>query len=525
MIQTSGLGLIFVAALLASLCATPLVIRIALQNALVDLPGERRVHTLPVPRLGGVAVFLATLVGMGLALAGGWVQEGINASLILGIVLGGGILFVTGLLDDVRTLSPRGKLAGQLLAATVVYALGFRIEMLSIWPSLDFSVGWLSLPLTLLWVVGVTNAFNLIDGLDGLATGIAIVALGTTLTTALMMGRADVAATSAALLGALIGFLVFNFNPARIFLGDSGSLFVGFMLATLSVHGSTKSSTAVLAIVPLLALSLPIVDTFLAMARRWLRGVEFSKADGRHIHHQLLALGLTHRTTVVVLYVVSAALASVGMLAVFAPPERVVVVTAVGGGISLVLLLLGLRGLDYHEFTEARAVIAVAPAKFRRVIRDRIHARDVARALRTAGTLTEVNAVLEDNADVFGFAQMQVRSPEGVPGILATQPERELWWLVRPLNGRAHGDAALALVIWCGREAGASRPFGVERVASILAPALTEWIAERHPVRLPEAWTELARAEVVRAEVLRGEILRAEVLRAEVAGQAVEVTA
>jgi UDP-GlcNAc:undecaprenyl-phosphate/decaprenyl-phosphate GlcNAc-1-phosphate transferase len=483
MIQISNLGLIFVAALLTSLCATPLVIRVALQNSLLDRPGERRVHTQPVPRLGGVAVFVATLVGLGLAVALGWMRDGINAPLVVGLVLGGGILFVTGLVDDVRTLSPRGKLVGQLLAAGVVYALGFRIELLSIWPSTDYSVGWLSLPLTLLWIVGVTNAFNLIDGLDGLATGIAIVALGTTLMMALMMGQADVAITAVALLGALVGFLVFNFNPARIFLGDSGSLFVGFMLATLSVHGSTKASTAVLAIVPLLALFLPLADTFLAMARRWLRGVAMSSPDGRHIHHRLLDLGLTHRTTVVVLYVVAAALAAVGMLAVASPPERVVVITAAGGGLSLILLLVGLRGLDYHEFAEARAVIAVAPAKFRRVIRDRIHARDVARIISTAETLAVVNAILEDNAAIFGFARLEVRPAEGVSGLIPGAIDHDLWWIVRPLAPRVGGQAPLALVIWCGHGAGANRPFGVERVASILAPVLSKWIAARHPAR------------------------------------------
>lgn len=491
----------FIAALVASVAVTPSVIRLANRNGWYDQPGGRRIHKRPVPRLGGIAVFAATLAGF-LAAAGlGWRVAEHHWEFLAGILVGGAVLFTTGVVDDLRGLRPRTKLLAQLVAAGLVYAMGFRIEMLSFWPTADFSVGWLSLPLTLLWVVGVTNAFNLIDGLDGLATGIAIVALSTTLAAALMMGRADVAITAAALLGSLAGFLAYNFNPARIFLGDSGSLFVGFMLAVLSVHGSTKSSTAVLAIVPLLALGLPLADTGLAMARRWLRGVAFSSADGRHIHHRLLAAGLTQRRSVLVLYVVSAALAAVGILVVLSPPEGLLFVTAAGGLLCLVLLLVGLRGLDYHEFAEAGAVLAVAPAKFRRVIRDRIHARDVAQVLRQAETLKVVNAILGDNAETFGFAHMEVRSSYGVSSILPGRGEQDVWWVVRPLARPLVGEAPLALVIWCGRDFGGSRPFGVERVAAILVPALVTWLTEKQLVAVSLPQVELPQVEFRRGEV------------------------
>src|SRR5690606_28021343 len=167
---------------------------------------------------------------------------------------------------------------------------------------MGIDLGWMALPVTLLWIVGVTNAFNLIDGLDGLATGIALVALGTTAIAAVLLGNPEVLVVCLALTGALIGFLRYNFNPARIFLGDSGSLFIGFLLAVLSVHGSMKSATAVLILVPLSALALPLLDTFLAIGRRRLRGGPLSRADSRHIHHPLLAIEFTHRTSVILLY-------------------------------------------------------------------------------------------------------------------------------------------------------------------------------------------------------------------------------
>lgn len=495
MLQQYLLGVAFLAALLASIAVTPSVIRLANRNGWYDQPGGRRIHKRPVPRLGGLAVFAATLAGFIAAAGLGWRVAEHHREFLVGILVGGAVLFTTGVVDDLRGLRPRTKLLAQMVAAGLVYAMGFRIEMLSFWPTSDFSVGWLSLPLTLLWVVGVTNAFNLIDGLDGLATGIAIVALSTTLAAALMMGRADVAITAAALLGSLVGFLAYNFNPARIFLGDSGSLFVGFMLAVLSVHGSTKSSTAVLAIVPLLALGLPLADTGLAMARRWLRGAAFSSADGRHIHHRLLATGLTQRRSVLVLYVVSAALASIGVLAVVTPPEKVLFVTAAGSVLCLVLLLAGMRGLDYHEFAEAGAVLSVAPAKFRRVIRDRIHARDVAQVLSQAESLKALNAILGDNAETFGFAHMQVRSSAGVSSVLPGRGEHDVWWVVRPLARPCQGEAPLALVIWCGREFGGSRPFGVERVAAILVPALVTWLTEKHLIAAAVPQVAIRRVE------------------------------
>lgn len=471
----------FVASALAGVLITPLVIRLAVAWEMFDAPpGGRRVHTEPLPRVGGVAVFAAMGLGVlvaGLASLGGGVPLRGSPSFFFGVLFGGGIVFAAGLVDDLRGLKPSSKLVAQLAAAAVVYLHGFQIEAISLGPEMEFALGWASLPLTLLWIVGVTNAFNLIDGLDGLAAGIALVALATTLTVALALSNAEVVVVCVALLGALLGFLRYNFNPARIFLGDSGSLFIGFMLAVLSVHGSMKSATAVLVIVPLFALGVPILDTSLAILRRWLRGVPLSAADGRHVHHRLLALGMTHRHAVIVLHITAAVLAVLGLSLVFAPPPAILSVAAVGGGIVLLLLLYALRRLQYHEFLEAGSVLASGVVRVRRIIRDQIYAQDVAQIIRQATTMREILAVLEDNASTFGFLHMEVceeTSTSTRPLVLFNGHAARAWKLdypVAPHDFSGSGDFVLR--IWCNPRAG-SHLYGAERVAQVLAPVIED---------------------------------------------------
>jgi UDP-GlcNAc:undecaprenyl-phosphate GlcNAc-1-phosphate transferase len=421
--------------------------------------------------LGLTVMLLSGVVGPRL-----WIEQ---RNFFSGVLLGGGIVFLTGLWDDLRGLPPIAKLIAQGAAAAVAFGLGLRVEVLSLGPTMDLPLGWVSLPLTILWVVGVTNAFNLIDGLDGLATGIALVALSTTLVVALLLGNLEVVVVCLALIGALLGFLPYNFNPARIFLGDSGSLFVGFMLAILSVHGSLKSATAVLVIVPLFALALPLLDTLLAIARRWLRGVPLSGADARHIHHQLLAVGFTHRRAVVVLYVAAIALATLGVSLAFAPPAAVLGIAIVGGGLSGALFLFGTRHLAYHEFTEAGAVLGSGVLRVRRVIRDQIHAQDVAQLIRQAQTLDDMTAVLDANVSRFGFLGMEVcrEMSRGRHIALLNGDTAQAWKLDFPVTPRrAADDDPYVLRIWCG--AGDScRPYGAERVVRILAPTIESWFA------------------------------------------------
>ncbi len=485
------LAVVFAAATLASVVLTPLLVRAADGLQIYDAPDSgRRVHTRPVPRIGGIAVFAATVLGLSaraLMRERGVPLSADEWNFFFGVVLGGAILFVAGLVDDVRGLRPVAKMVAQVAAASVVYAFGLRVEVLSVGSTSQVALGWFAFPLTIVWVVGVTNAFNLIDGLDGLAIGVALVALGTTLVVAMSLGNKDVVVVCVALIGALLGFLFYNFNPARIFLGDSGSQYVGFMLAVLSVHGSLKSATAVLTIVPLFALALPLLDTSLAVARRFLRGVPLSTADAGHIHHRLLALGLTHRRAVLVMYVLATVLAILGVSLAFAAPRVVIGLALIGGGGILVLLLRGMRYLDYHEFAEAAAVLGSSVPRLRRVIRDQIHARDVAHVIGKAASREQITAILENNAANFGFLHMELcREMSRGRGrvALSNGQAAHAWKLDYPVT--PHGaveDDLYVLRIWCDADRN-TRPIGAERVARILAPIIEEWLEKTHAMHM-----------------------------------------
>jgi UDP-GlcNAc:undecaprenyl-phosphate GlcNAc-1-phosphate transferase len=310
--------------LVLSLAITPLVIAYARKVGAMDQPNERKVHKNPVPRLGGVAIyasfFLALVVALSLdtgieAFAGMTPKNGVMLVISLTLVL------LLGIWDDLYQLSPGKKFLGQLLAGLIVYFAGFRISAITHPFSPDLlTLGWWDLPATLLWVVGITNAINLIDGLDGLAGGVAMIVSLTMAAVASLKGDTTTAMMALLLAGSILGFLRYNFNGARIFLGDSGSLFLGFALAILSIRSSTKGTTAFSIIVPMLALGLPIMDTFLSMIRRLIRSVlpqqqasqgRFGKLvsmflpDRGHIHHRLIDRGLSHRNVVLILYVVS----------------------------------------------------------------------------------------------------------------------------------------------------------------------------------------------------------------------------
>lgn len=505
---------IFLVAWLASLFLTPLVTRLAVNRALFDVPdNERRVHTRPIPRVGGVAVFVSMLLGLLVLVpevAGGHGLLREHGSFFAGILLGSLILFTAGLVDDLVGLRPRTKLAVQLLAALVVYALGFRISMVGFGSSFRLELGWLALPLTLVWIVGVTNAFNLIDGLDGLATGVALVALSTSAVAAQMLHNSEVTLICLALIGSLLGFLRYNFNPARVFLGDSGSLFIGFLLAVLSVHASLKSATAVLVLIPISALALPLIDTSLAIGRRWLRQVPLSSPDLRHIHHRMLALGLTQRTSVVLLYCVAATLAASGVCLTFAPPAKIFVVAAFGGMVCGGILLYGLRHLEYDEFIDAAVVLGTGVLRVRQVISDQIHARDLAREVRDAGSISAINAVLGAHVGYFNFLEMKLCRESTPATPLATtnvEDRQRAWKLDVPVEMRtAANQDPYVLRIWCGRGKW-FRPRGAERVARVLAGTLEEWLVasrpdavvgnQNQPLNLLEYAREAGRSRVV----------------------------
>ena len=293
--------LALLAAAAVCMAATPAVRKLAIRIGAMDMPGEsRRVNTTPIPRMGGIAIFLGFLAGV--------LPFSSLALPVQGILLGSLIIVALGVVDDIVSLRPWIKLLVQCAAAGVAIAHGVQIHILTN-PRIFGEViplGALSIPATLLWIVGITNALNLIDGLDGLAAGVSGIGCASMLAVSLFLpGATDVSVLLGALGGACLGFLPFNRNPARVFMGDTGALLLGFVLSTASVLGLFKMYTVVTFAVPLLALALPLSDTLFAIVRRLYRGENPMKADRGHIHHRLLALGLNQKQAVAVLYAVS----------------------------------------------------------------------------------------------------------------------------------------------------------------------------------------------------------------------------
>ncbi|MCI3921372.1 undecaprenyl/decaprenyl-phosphate alpha-N-acetylglucosaminyl 1-phosphate transferase [Paenibacillus sp. TRM 82003] len=303
-------GLGFFVALLLALGVTPAVKRFAIKVGAVDAPNQRKVHTRIMPRLGGLAIYLAFVAALLVALP---LIQGEKPHVIWGLLLGGTIVTIVGALDDRFDLSPKVKLLGQIVAASIVVSFGVKVDFVTLPFGDGTQMGWLSIPITIFWIVGVTNAINLIDGLDGLAAGVSAIATGTIFVLALIMGNVTVALLAAVLLGSILGFLFFNFHPAKIFMGDSGALFLGFSLATLSVLGF-KQATLISFVVPIFILGVPLSDTFFAIVRRTLNKTPISAADKNHLHHCLLALGLSHRNSVLAIYGIAAMFATSAVL-------------------------------------------------------------------------------------------------------------------------------------------------------------------------------------------------------------------
>ena len=299
------LGLGFASSLLASLLLVPLVARYALKAGLFDAPGERKIHQKPVPRLGGIAIFVSFLIALG---AVGVFGHSPAVFLIgkgnLGLIAGGTLIFLLGLLDDLFNLSPYVKLAGQFLAAFVAFGMGVSIEALDLPGSLLLVLNALSLPFTLLWMVGISNAVNFIDGVDGLAGGVGMFAALTLAVVAIFTGQPQVALLALILCASCLGFLIYNLHPARIFMGDSGALFIGFTLACLSVLGVFKMYTVVVR-APILVLCIPVLDITYSTVRRLFLGRNPFIADGEHLHHRLLKAGLSQPKVVAVFYAVA----------------------------------------------------------------------------------------------------------------------------------------------------------------------------------------------------------------------------
>lgn len=283
---------------------TPLAIRAAHRFGVVDVPkDERKVHKEPIPLMGGLAIFLAFFVVMMLF-------RPLPELKLYGLMLASLLIVSMGLLDDKYDLPAKVKLAVQLIAALMLYRFGFQITFLTDFfqdqmQGIVYLEQWVSLPLTLLWIVGITNTVNLIDGLDGLAAGVAVIAAITLSYVAFISGRYEIMLLTLILTGATLGFLPFNFNPAKIFMGDTGAYLLGLVLAAASIEGALKSATFIAFIIPILALGLPIFDTAFAIVRRFVQGKGIMEADKGHLHHRLLHFGLDHKRVVLTLYLLS----------------------------------------------------------------------------------------------------------------------------------------------------------------------------------------------------------------------------
>ncbi|MBP2651094.1 MAG: glycosyl transferase family 4 [Firmicutes bacterium] len=290
----------FTIALAVAYLITPQVKRLAIKVGALDAPDARKVHTKPIPRMGGVAIYLGFVLAV--------IASMHISHEVLGLLLGGTVIFIVGIIDDLMQLPAKVKLLGQILAAIVLVLFDIKIDWLTNPFGEMLYLGYLAIPITILWVVSLTNTVNLIDGLDGLAAGVSTIAAVAILLVAVHMNFWIVAVLTAALAGSALGFLQHNFNPAEIFMGDTGSMFLGYMLAAISILGTVKSAATIALVVPIVALGLPIMDTAFAIIRRYSSGHPIFEPDKGHLHHRLLALGLTQKQAVLLMYVISGCL-------------------------------------------------------------------------------------------------------------------------------------------------------------------------------------------------------------------------
>ncbi|WP_261806403.1 glycosyltransferase family 4 protein [Lapidilactobacillus luobeiensis] len=331
---------------------TPFVRRIAFVLGAVDNPNARRVNKKPMPTMGGLAIFIAFNFAVFVLL-----RQQFPTHELLGITMGECVIVLTGMIDDIDELSPKKKMLGIIIAAMIVYFVaGVRMNLLTIPFVGTFHLGWFSFPITVFWIMAITNAVNLIDGLDGLATGVSIIALFTMGVMAyffLSVPNTYVAVLIFALVATLIGFLPHNFHPAKIFLGDTGALFIGFMISVLSLKG-LKNVTFISLVIPVVILGVPITDTVYAMLRRLLNRRPISEADKHHLHHRLMQLGLSHRQTVLVIYGLALIFSFIALLYPLSSLWGNILLTiAVLIGLELFVEVIGLVGEDRQPLLRA----------------------------------------------------------------------------------------------------------------------------------------------------------------------------
>lgn len=402
---------LFLIATLSALVITPLIRRLCERFKLLDDHADgRRVHTSAIPRLGGVAIFLSLMLALSSLL---FVSNLLTDSLrfytpvLIKVLIPSSLVLLLGVYDDLRGTNAAVKFIGLGAIAALFYAMGGRIDALAIpFVGVVHFPPAISFLLTVFWLVAISNAFNLIDGMDGLATGAALFSSLVILVVALSGGHLVMSVVTIVICGALAGFLRYNFNPASIFLGDSGALFVGFLLAALSLMGAQKATTAIAVITPILAFGLPVVDTSMTMARRLIGGRPMFQGDGEHIHHMLLARGWSQRRVVLILYAVCAVF---GLLAALSTKTS----SPLTGLVLFVIaaaVIVAVGHLRYHEVDELRAGVKRTVGNRRIRVANNIRVRRAGLALSQAANLNDICAAVSQMLEFeeFAYAKLQL---------------------------------------------------------------------------------------------------------------------
>ncbi len=421
----------FVAALLLSFVLTKLVRDVAMGRGWVAAPAHaRHLHDHALPRLGGIAIVFSFLIATGAALlAGRFLLPGGGLALrpLLTILPPAVLIFFLGVYDDVRTAGPYFKFFVQAIAGAMLFGGGLRILDLPILFGTHHFAWFTGLPLTILWVIAITNAFNLIDGLDGLAAGSALFSTLVVFVVALLGNLSLISLIALALAGAILGFLRYNFNPATIFLGDCGSQFIGFMLSALALYGAQKAPTIIAVAIPVVSFGLPILETSLSVVRRFISGRPVFTADREHIHHKLLQRGMSHRQVVIVLYGVSAIFALLSLFLLWPTGSTLGLVLAVlGTGIWI-----GVQHLGYLEFGEIRRV-AQRTIEQRHIFVNNLAIRRATEELKVAESFQQISRILTAAFDANDFDAFELRaeiplSSRGFHLVEANDPPHLRW--------------------------------------------------------------------------------------------------
>jgi UDP-GlcNAc:undecaprenyl-phosphate GlcNAc-1-phosphate transferase len=428
-----SLGLVAAASFLITYFLTPWVRAWFVRRGWVDkADGERKIHSLPIPRSGGVIIacaYLASYAILAVLHLHGWAILHLDLGLVFSVLPATAIVFVIGLVDDVKGLRALTKLIGQIVASLVAFIGGLHVSALH-WHALGG--WWLSLPLTLFWLLLCTNAFNFIDGVDGLSSGLGLCATLTLICAALLSHNFPLLLATVPLAGALIGFLLFNFNPASVYLGDSGSYLVGFLLGCYSIVWSQKSATMLGLLAPLMAFSVPLFDVTLVVLRRFLRAKSIFSADRLHIHHRLLERGFAPRQVVLVLCSAGGIAAALALLSTM---------NNMYAGFVLLLFCgvswFGIKNLRYQEVCLASRI--ASPAAFRQSLLSETILQTTREHLKAADTPGNYWKVVKTMASELGFCRvwMTLESVEFFESV-DTDDSIPSWTITIPLDGGGH---------------------------------------------------------------------------------------